>query len=651
MRLKQLVCAAAAAACCVIGSCGRVEPVAFDGPVAGWEHWGGNAGGLRYSPLTQITPENVSHLQVAWTYRVGGLDEPGALQFPALEGTPILADGRLYFCTTLNRVIALDPENGREIWSFDPKVNLEGKFLLNCRGVTFWRDEQAPEGSACAARILTGTLDSRLFALDAATGKPCAGFGQDGALDLRAGLGRTEPGDYAVSSPPVVAAGRIIVGGYIADNLRTDMPAGVVRAFDARTGELAWAWNPLPPGRTDDEAPEGEPYVRGTPNAWSVFSVDHERGLVFVPTGNPAPDLFGGSRNGLDYYGSSVVALEAATGRVVWHFQTVHHDIWDYDVPAQPVLFDFPTPDGPVPAVAQATKQGHIYILHRETGEPLVPVEERPVPVDGAVLGETPAPTQPFPVNPAYRVEPGELSEETMWGFTPWDRGRCRKLFRAHRYEGIYTPPSIEGTITFPFSNGFLNWGGVAIDPERKILVTNTTRVAAIVEMIPRQEADRRLARGEFFFPAAGSPYAFKHSWMVSPLGAPCNPPPWGTLLAIDLESGQRLWEVTLGTTRELAPWPFWMELGAPNIGGAIVTASGLVFIGATTDGYFRAFDIRTGKLLWKKHLPAGAQATPMTYRLREDGRQYVVIAAGGHRYLRSKLGDYLIAFALPDEG
>jgi quinoprotein glucose dehydrogenase len=490
-----------------------------------------------------------------------------------------------------------------------------------------------------------------LLELDAATGERCAGFGADGARDLRAGLGRNRPGDYAISSPPVVVGDVVIVGGRIEDSFRTDMPAGVIRAFDVRSGAPRWAWNPLPPGQSDAAAEAGEPYVRATPNAWSVYSVDVERGLVYVPTGNGQVDLFGGDRGGLengrDHYSSSVVALEAATGRVVWHFQTVHHDIWDYDVPSQPVLFDWPDADGAIPALVQPTKQGHLYVLNRVTGEPLVPVEERPVPQDGAVDGEYLAPTQPFPANDAFVVRRPTLTEADLWGFTPWDRGKCRELFRRHRSEGLYTPPSLQGTITYPNNMGVLNWGSVSIDPARGLLIVNTSHVATVTTLMPRAEADRRIAGGEFLLPQAGTPYAFSWVPLLSPWGAPCNAPPWGTLVAIDLRHRTRAWEVTLGTTRDLAPFPLWFRLGTPNIGGPVTTASGLTFIGATTDSFLRAFDTATGEELWKGRLPAGAQATPMTFRLRPDGKQFVVIAAGGHRVLGSKLGDYLVAFSL----
>ena len=444
----------------------------------------------------------------------------------------------------------------RELWTHDPKIKLEGQTLLTCRGVTYFRDANAPAGSACAARIFMGTQDARLLSLDAATGKPCAGFGVGGEVDLASGRGEFKPGEYGVSSPPVIVGRNLIIGGRVADNVRLDIPAGLIRAFDVDTGALVWAWNPVPPGRPEKVATEaGEVYVSGTTNSWTVMSADTERGLVYVPTGNTSPDFFGGLRDGLDYYSSSVVALDAATGQVVWHFQTVHHDIWDYDVPAQPVLFDLPTPAGNVPALAQPTKQGHLFVLNRVTGEPLFPVEERPVP-QTVVAGEMPAPTQPFPVDEAFLLRPDRVTEDDMWGFTPWDRGKCREQFRELRYEGIFTPPSLEGTLQLPSFMGAMNWGSAAIDEARGVLVVNRNNVATTVRLIPREDADARMAKGEFMIPALKTPYAVQMEPMLSPLGAPCNRPPWGALVAIDLKSRKRLWEVPLGTTRDLAPFP-----------------------------------------------------------------------------------------------
>ncbi len=635
----------------MIGGATSSAQVDTAGPVAGWSSWGNTPGGLRYSPLTQITPANVGRLHVAWTYHIGALKSDSTHPLNTFEATPIIAEDRMYLCSNVNRVVALDPETGREIWSYDPKIKTEGLWLHNCRGVTYYHDDTAAPGAECAGRILTGTLDARLIALDAATGKPCSGFGVDGAVDLTKDLGEVRPGEYTVPSPPVIAGDRVVIGAGVLDNTRIDIAAGVVRAFDVRSGALSWAWNPLPPTMTDkDAAPSGEAYAHGTTNAWSEFSVDAERGLVFIPTGNTSPDYYGGMRHGLDYYSSSVVALDAATGHVVWHFQTIHHDLWDYDIPAQPVLFDFPTDHGPVPALAQATKQGNIFILDRRTGEPLVPVEERPVPQQGGAPDDTPSPTQPFLTNPAYDLYPGDLTADDMWGFTPWDKGKCRDAFNSYLYEGRYTPPSVKGSIIFPYDFGIMNWGGLAIDPDRNILVVNTSRVFSAISMVPRKEADARIARGDPPVSLAlGTPYAFDRKVMVSPFGAPCNRPPWGTLVAIDMKAGKRLWEIPLGTTRDAAPFPIWLGLGVPSVGGPIVTASGLAFIAATTDDFIRAFDITTGKMLWQERLPAGGQANPMTYRLKPDGKQYVVIAAGGHRMLGTKPGDSLIAYTLGD--
>ncbi|MBS0366903.1 MAG: pyrroloquinoline quinone-dependent dehydrogenase [Proteobacteria bacterium] len=676
----------------MLAACSRGAPPDNSGPTAGWGSWGGEPGGQRYSPATQITPENVRGLKVAWVYRIGQATAafenppspqarrklaegytPEGLKLPALEATPILEGGRLYLCSNTNRVVALDPQTGRELWAYDPKIDRAGLVLMNCRGVSYWKDSQATAGAACAQRIFVGTQDARLIALDAADGKPCAGFGHDGSVDLKAGMGEVVPGEYGPNDPPAIVADRVILGGRVNEDMRADMPGGVVRAFDARSGALLWAWNPLPPpvaGATTSapgappaaaNAPAapgaGEPavYPRSTVNTWSIFSIDVERKLIFIPTGNAQLGIYGGTRglmadgrdDGRDYYASSVVALDALTGKVVWHFQTVHHDVWDYDVPAQPVLFDFPTAHGKVPAVAQATKQGYIFILNRETGEPLVPVAEQPAPQGGMVPGERLSPTQPAPTNPAYVLVRPPLTEKSMWGFTPWDRGKCRELFRSHRYEGIFSPPSLAGTITYPNNLGVMNWGSVAVDPQRGLLVVNTSHVAGITRLVPRGEANQLFAQGERLMAQIGTPYALQWAPLLSPWGAPCNAPPWGTLVAIDLHAGRKLWEVPLGTTRDLAPFPFWFKLGTPNIGGPLVTASGLTFIGAATDNYLRAFDTRTGEELWKGRLPAGPQATPMTYRLSPDSRQFVVIAAGGHAYMRTTLGDYLVAFSL----
>jgi quinoprotein glucose dehydrogenase len=632
--------------------CSSGSEVDYSGPVAGWPEYGAAKGGGRYSPLTQITRQNVDELEIAWTYHTGDYADGSASLAPSsFQNTPILVEDTLYICTPFNRVIALDAETGAERWSYDPEVDTTELYVTACRGVTFWDDPQASTGASCARRIFMGTLDARLIALDAQSGRPCEDFGQGGEVDLRRNIGPIGPGEYGVTSPPVVARDLVVTGTLVLDNRRVDAPSGVVRAFDARSGELRWSWNPVPPGLNpvqDDPVRDVSIYRRGTPNVWSIMSVDEERGLIFAPTGNASPDYYAADRRGLDYYASSVVALHASSGQVVWHFKTVNRDVWDYDVSSQPTLFEFPGGRDPTPALVQATKMGHLFFLNRESGEPIFEVVERPVP-QGGVPGEVLAPTQPFPTRPPP-IHPGEpLTPDDAWGVTFWDRGKCRERIAAARSEGIFTPPSLEGSIHYPGMSGGVNWGSPAIDPKRGILVVNTTRVATHVKMVPRAEVTpEQMATKYGFEPALGSRYALERSVLFSPLGAPCNPPPWGTLVGIDIASGEILWDVPLGTTRDIAPFPYWRKLGVPNMGGPMITGSGLVFIGAASDDFLRAFDSETGEELWKGRLPAGGQATPMTYRTSADRKQFVVIAAGGHGLMRTSGGDAIVAFSLP---
>jgi quinoprotein glucose dehydrogenase len=625
------------------------------GAIAEWPSYGGDPGGSRYTPLDDITAGNLSDLEIAWTYRTGDVsDGKGELKVTsAFELTPLLVDGSLFACTPFNRVIALDPETGAERWSFDPGLDLSGRYANQfvCRGVATWLDPDRGAGDPCKRRIFTATNDARLFALDAVTGARCADFGNAGEVDLNPGVGeQLWKGEYQVTSPPAVAGNLVVVGSAVADNARVDAPSGVVRAFDARSGALRWAWDLSPPGGgVGSGRSEETGYMLGTPNVWAQISVDEARDLVFVPTGNPAPDYWGGRRNDIDYYGSSVVALRAGSGEVVWRFQTVHHDLWDYDVSSQPTLTTLVRDGKSVPAVIQATKMGLLFILHRETGAPLFGVEERPVPQGGAP-GELLSPTQPFPVKPPPLV-PHSLSPEDAWGVTPWDRGSCRKQLEALRHDGIYTPPTLQGSLMYPGNAGGSNWGSVAVDPERQILIANVSDFPFAVTLLPGEsyEQARRENPGVEISPQRGTPYAMRREIVVSPLGVPCNPPPWGTLAAVDLGSGEIRWQVPLGTIRDIAPIPLPIKLGTPNIGGPLVTASGLVFIGAAMDDYLRAFDIESGEELWKGRLPAGGQATPMSYRVRPGGKQYVVIAAGGHGRGGTRLGDFIVAFALSD--
>jgi quinoprotein glucose dehydrogenase len=616
-----------------------------------WPHYAGDAGGRHFSPLADITPDNVTRLRKAWTYRTGDLPGPEVAGEIASEVTPLLVDETLYLCTPFNRVIALDPETGAERWSYDPEVDTGVRYAnqMVCRGVAAWRDPDAPATQPCARRIFTATNDARLIALDRATGRPCEGFGDRGQVRLSTAVGALVwPGEYQVTSPPVVGHDLVVVGSAVSDNLRTDAPSGVVRAFDAGTGALRWAWDLRPPGfLATPENTSDEGYALGTPNVWAPMSVDLERDLLFVPTGNPAPDYYRdeASNRALDHYGSSVVALRLSSGEVVWSFQTVHHDVWDLDVPAQPTLFELRRGDERIPALVQGTKMGLLFVLHRETGEPLFPVEERPVPQAG-VPGQILSATQPYPVRPPQLV-PSRLAPEQAFGLTPWDRGRCRDRLAASRSEGTYTPPSLQGSVLFPGNSGGINWGGVAVDEEHQRLVTNVTTLPWSIRLIPRDDPEVRELAGEVG-EMKGTPYVLHREVLLSPLGLPCNPPPWGEVLAVDLGSGEVRWRTPLGTVRDLAPFPLPpIRLGVPTLGGSLLTGGGLVFIGATLDHYLRAFDAETGTELWRARLPASGNASPMSYRVRDGGRQYVVIAATGYGRSGGKVSDAIVAFAL----
>ena len=614
--------------------------------------YGRDAGGSRFSPLADVTPGNVAKLAPAWTFHTGELQEAKQAKWKnaTFEATPIVVDGALYFCSGQGRVFALDPETGAERWRADlGLVKGIGRADAACRGVSTWLDPEAAPGAPCRRRIVAASLDAELVALDAATGQRCAEFGAGGAVDLAAGIENATRGHYAVTSPPAVIGDLLVVGSAVGDNQRTDDSPGVVRAYDARTGALRWSWDPIP-RRPSDPAwatwKDGSAARTGAANAWAQLSADPALGLVFVPTGSASPDFYGGERKGENHWADSVVALRAADGSLAWGFQVVHHDLWDYDAPAQPTLIRVRRDGAEIPAVVQATKMGHVFVLDRRTGAPLFPVEERPVPASD-VPGEEASPTQPFPVLPAPIV-PQRLAPEDAWGLTPWDRGKCRDRIAALRSEGIFTPPSLRGTIIFPGNAGGTNWGSVAFDPSSGLLYVNSSRVAHVVTLIPREgfDAAKKATPNLEVSPMLGTPFGMRREALLSPFMIPCNPPPWGTLAAIDMATGEKRWESVLGTTRDLAPVPIPVAWGTPNMGGPVVTAGGVVFIGAAMDDYLRAFDAKTGEELWKGRLPAGGQATPMTYRA--GGKQYVVIAAGGHGRMTTKLGDAVVAFALP---
>jgi quinoprotein glucose dehydrogenase len=639
-------------ACC--GATLLCSVVAAAAPDGDWPNYGRTPGGDRHSPLTQIDRGNVGRLELAWEYKTGeAAIETG--NPTALEATPLVVDGRMYLATPLGKVIALDPVTGKQLWSRDLAVKRERAFGdWVSRGVSYWKDSKSAHSRTCERRIIVAPIDARLVALDAASGEFCAVFGSQGVVDLVPGLRNQQSyGDeYEQTSPPAIIGDLIVVGSAIADNNSNVGATGEVRAFDARTGALRWTWYPVPQDPADPGYAtwKGSAGVRtGGANTWSIIAADPKRGLVFLPTTSPATDSYGGTRLGDNRYANSVVALHAATGRIAWHFQTVHHDLWDYDNASPPALVTLPNGKD---AVLQGTKTAQLFVLDRDSGAPLFPVEERAVPKSD-VAGEQAAATQPLSaLSTGFRT----LTAMDIWGATPEDLAECRARFATLRYDGPFTPPSERGTVMLPANFGGAHWGGVAYDSGRGIAIVPNNRLAAVVTLIPRdkwKEMKERLTQGERvgkeFTDMQGTPYVMQRETWLSSRRSPCTAPPFGTLTAISLKDGKTLWDVPLGTDEGLD------KIGLPrlpadsgmvNLGGAFTTASGLVFIGATLDAYVRAFDIETGRELWKHKLPAGGKATPMTY-LGADGRQYVVISAGGDGKVWGK-ADSVMAFALP---
>jgi quinate dehydrogenase (quinone) len=585
-----------------------------------WQHWGGTAAGTRYAPFDQINASNVNKLQVAWTYRTGTGGD--------FKATPLQVGDTLYVCLPRNIISALDADTGAERWRFDPQLkDSKVGFTTTCRGVTYFK---APEPPAdCPERVLTATTDARLIAVDAKTGKRCTDFGTNGEVTLLAGMGDVKPGFYYVTSPPTLAKGVAVLGGWVADNVETQEPSGVVRGFDPISGRLLWAWDL---GRPDvlTAPPEGQTYTRGTPNAWSVFSADDTLGMVYIPTGNATPDYYGGHRSPeSERFASSVVALDAVSGAVRWSFQTTHHDIWDYDVPSQPVLVDLRNEDGSVtPAVVAPTKRGELFLLDRRDGKPLATVEEKPVPQTD-LPDEKTWPTQPFSVGmPSFGND--RVTEAKMWGITPIDQMLCRITFRKLRYEGPLTPPSVRGSLQYPGFAGGMNWGSVAIDEPDNVMIVNALHIGNHVKLYPRDQVTDKTTLGFGGGIQRGTPYAAFTMPFLSPIFAPCQQPPYGEIAAIDLKSKQTLWRRPLGTANEMGPLGLKVKLripmGVPYSAGTIVTKGGLIFVGGTMDRHMRALDIKTGAELWSDFMPNIAQATPMSYVAPQSGRQFVVI-------------------------
>jgi len=639
-------------------------------PDGEWQAYGRTEFGDRYSPLKQITPANIGKLQEAWRIRTGDMPTDKDPVEITNQNTPLKVNGKLYACTAHSKVLALDPDTGKEIWRFDPQIqgpngdDFRGWAHMTCRGVSYYDEANfknadaisqpatlSPAGQAiatsCPRRLFLPTADARLIAINADTGKVCEDFGTKGAVDLKAGIGPFTPGGYYSTSPAAITRNLVIIGGHVTDNESTNEPSGVIRALDVHDGHLVWNWDSGNPDETTP-LPEGKTYTRNSPNMWSLASVDEKLGMVYLPLGNQMPDQWGGNRTaGAEKFSAGTVALDIDTGKLRWNYQFTHHDLWDMDVGSQPTLLDMKTADGVKPALIQPTKQGSLYVLDRRDGTPIVPIREVPAPT-GAVEGDHTAPTQ---ARSDLNLLPPPLDEKAMWGATPFDQMLCRIQFKELRYEGQYTPPSVQGSLIYPGNVGVFNWGSVSLDPVRQLLFTSPNYMAFVSKLVPRAEVaagSKRESETSGVQPNTGAPYAVIMHPFMSPLGVPCQAPAWGYVAGIDLTTNKVVWKHKNGTSRDSSPIPIGLPMGVPSMGGSMVTGGGVGFLSGTLDQYIRAYDVKNGKELWKSRLPAGGQATPMSYT-GKDGKQYVLVVVGGHGSLGTKMGDYIIAYKLSE--
>ncbi|NIK40480.1 quinoprotein glucose dehydrogenase [Xanthomonas arboricola] len=641
---------------------------------ADWPSYGGEHTAKRYSALSQITPKNVARLERAFVYHTGDLPDPGTRYSP--ESTPLKIGNDLVMCSAKNILISVDAATGKENWRFDPKVpNAAIPHAAACRGVAVHTAPALADSAQCKRRVVEATLDARLIAVDLRTGKPCQDFGQNGAVDLWQGIGKKVPGWYAVTAPPTIVRGVVVTGAQVRDGQDIDAPSGVIRGYDAVTGKMVWAWDLGNPANRDGPA-EGATYTRGTPNMWTAGVGDEALGLVYVPLGSAAIDYYGSRRSeAINRYANSLVALDVTTGKDVWHFQATRHDLWDYDLGSQPTLLDFPDKQGhTVPAILLPTKQGDMYVFDRASGRPLIDIGSVKAPKAGALEPGFVSDTQPVSLWHTLRKQPKQ--EKDMWGFTLIDQMMCRIQFRRASYHGYLTPPTAERSwIQYPGYNGGSDWGSVAIDPVRGLLIANYNDIPNINTLIPRAQADAmgvkpmyakgkdtgaqrsggsKASKGEAgssAYPQVGAPYAINVNagWRNWGTGVPCSAPPYGGIRAVSLKTGKTVWDEPLGTARRNGPFgipshlPF--TIGLPNNGGSVVTAGGLIFIGAATDNLFRAIDSKTGEVVWQDVLPAGGQANPISYEI--NGEQYILIAATGHAFMETGNSDQIIAYKL----